>query len=190
MQAKLVYARMKGWRHQLGRDQSLAPLVRTLFWGKERKVPGHKGEPSGPADHFAVPANLLRNGHDCAVDRHQLPPDVAPGAGPNIRTAPGLGCHLERRRRTVQAVGQGIPPFRVGRDQVIVVTPQAVLECPRADDIRFVVIRGKSGQHTTMQQSKFRAFTSKRQLVSDGAFCWRRFCCGLLGFTHPLHPPP
>jgi hypothetical protein len=26
--------------------------------------------------------------------------------------------------------------------------------------------------------------------VSDGAFCWRRFCCGLLGFTHPLHPPP
>jgi hypothetical protein len=26
--------------------------------------------------------------------------------------------------------------------------------------------------------------------VSDGAFCWRRFCCRLLGFTHPLHPPP
>lgn len=134
MQAKLVYARMKGRRHQLGRDQGLTPLVRTLLECEEREVPGRKGKPSCPADHLAVSTDLLRNGHDCLVNWHQLPPDVAPGADTDIRAAPGLGCHLERRRRTVQAVGQGIPLLGVCRDHAIIVKTQAALECLRTVD--------------------------------------------------------
>ncbi len=135
MQVELVCSWMERRRHQLGRDQSLTPLVRTLLDCKKREVPGCVGQTPGPANHLAVPADFLRNRHDCLIDRHQLPPDVAPGANADIRTKPGLGCHLERRRRTVQAVGQGVPLFWVCRDQVVVVAPQAVLDCPRTVDI-------------------------------------------------------
>ena len=135
MQVELVCSWMKGRRHQLGRDQGLTPLVRTLLECEKRKVPGREGGPPGPADHLAVPTDLFRNHHDCLVDWHQLPSYVAPGAGPDIRAASGLRCHLERRRRTVQAVGQGIPLFGVCRDHAVIVKTQAALECLRTVDI-------------------------------------------------------